>query len=269
MIAARPAAKAAPRPSLFQASLAISLAMHLLLFGLLERRRAPGPAAEAAPEVIDVDIRTPFRPRAPGDKRLPGTIPGAPAPLTFKRAPFPIALPKEQTKPATAPKQAEEGKPSEAKTTPWVLPGPKTEVLQKPTLDGAPAAQLPAFTAPGGKGPGGQNGIGGSGGGPGTGEALVNRPPRLINREEVMATLKRLYPEVERRAGRQGRVVLEIDIGEDGIVHGVEVFESAGERFDDAARSVGRIMRFEPELKASVPTRVRKRQSVYFRLTDE
>jgi TonB family protein len=266
--AARPG-RPARNTSLFQASLGVSLAAHLLLFGFLERKRSSAPATDFKPEVIDVDIRTPFRPRDPKDKRLPGTIPGAPAPLKFKREPFPLPLPKEQTKPAAAPKQAEEGPVTGAKPQQWVLPGPKTEVLNKPTLDGASAEQRPAFTSKDGTGPGGQNGIGGSGGGPGTGDALVNRPPRLINREEVMASLKRLYPEVERRAGRQGKVILEIDIDASGVVRGIEVVGSAGDYFDDAARSVGKIMRFEPELRASVPTRSRKKQSVYFQLTND
>ena len=65
LIAALPA-RPVRRPALFQASLGVSLAVHLLLFGWLERKRAAAPPVEAKPEVIDVDIRTPFRPREPG-----------------------------------------------------------------------------------------------------------------------------------------------------------------------------------------------------------
>ena len=254
---------------LFKASLGVSLAAHLLLFGWLERKRAVAPVAEFQPEVIDVDIRTPFRPRDPNDHRLPGAMKGAPAPLSFQRTPVPLPLPPEQTKPTSVPKQAEEGPVTGAKPQSWVLPSPNTQILNKPTLDGAPAEQRPAFTSKDGTGPGGMNGQGLGTGGSGTGGDLVNRPPRLINKEEVMASLKRLYPEVERRAGRQGRVVLELDIDDRGAVQNVGVVDSAGEYFDDAARSVGRIMRFEPELRASVPTRSRRKQSVYFQLSND
>ena len=268
MIAALPA-RPVRGPALFRASLGVSLAAHLLLFGWIERKRATAPVSECKPEIIDVDIRTPFHPRDPNDHRLPGAMKGAPAPLTFQRAPVPLPLPPEQTKPANVPKQAEEGPVTGVKPQPWVLPTSDTKVLNKPTLDGSSAVQRPAFTSKDGTGPGGMNGQGLGTGGSGTGGDLVNRPPRLINKEEVMASLKRLYPEVERRAGRQGRVVLELDIDDHGVVRGVAVAGSAGEFFDDAARSVGKIMRFEPELKASVPVRSRRKQSVYFQLTND
>src|SRR5581483_1099142 len=108
-------------------------------------------------------------------------------------------------------------------------PTPETKVLLPPKLDGAPAEVKPVFTAPGATGPGGMNGQGEGDRGEGTGGPLVNRPPRLINKEEVMASLKRLYPEVERRAGRQGKVVLEIEINAKGAVSAVDVAQSGGE----------------------------------------
>lgn len=256
------------RPSLFQLSLGASLGAHALLFGWLNRAPGLGPAMDSKPEPIDVDIRTPFRPRDPKDTRLPGSIPKAPAPATFTPAPIPLPLPPEQIKPAQAPKQAEgEGKETGEKAKEWVLPGPQTKVLEAPTLESAPAAARPAFVSPNGTGPGGQNGRGGDGGGPGTGSAWVNRPARLINREEVLASTKRFYPELERRAGREGEVIMELDIGEDGIVRGAQVVRSSGELFDEAAQKVGRLMRFEPELKASIPVRSLKKHRIRFRLT--
>lgn len=258
------------QPTLFEASLGVSLAAHLLLFGWINRSPSLGPAVDLGPDVIDVDIRTPFRPRDPKDTRLPGSIPKAPAPPTFKPAEIPLPLPPEQLKPAEAPKQAEgDGKASEEKAKEWVLPGPETKQLEKPNLGSAPAEARPPFVAPDGTGPGGQNGRGGDGGGPGTGSAWVNRPARLINREEVLANLNRFYPELERRAGREGLVLIELDIGEDGLVRGVRVLQSAGELFDEAAQKVGRLMRFEPELKASIPVRSFKKQRMSFRLTND
>lgn len=261
-------ARARPRPTLLHASVAASLGVHVLLFGWLNRTPASAPS-EPLPDVIDVDIRTPFRPRDPNDKRQPGKMRGAPAPATFTPAPVPIPIPATQTQPVQAAQQAvADGTASEGKPKDWVLEGPDTQVLEKPTLESSPAAVPPAFVSPGGTGPGGMNGRGLAGGGDGTGEAIVNRPPRLINKDEVLANLHRFYPPAERQAGREGDVLVALDIGDDGLVHGVDVLRSAGELFDEAARKVARLMRFEPELKASVPTRSRKRQPMSFRLSN-
>lgn len=258
------------RPNLFQKSLGASLAVHVLLFGWLQRPSRLGPATELKPDVIDVDIRTPFRPRDPKDNRAPGAMKGAPAPRAFKTAPVPVPLPPEQTKPAAEPKQAEgDGKNLTDKPKEWVLPNADTKVLDKPTLESSSVQQRPNFTAPNGTGPGGMGGRGEGTGGTGTGGDWVNRPPRLLNREEVLANLRRFYPELERRAGREGKVLVELEIGADGLVHQVQVLQSAGELFDEAAGKVGRLMRFEPELKASIPVKSRKKQSMYFQLTNE
>ncbi len=248
--------------SLFEASFAASFGAHALIWAALSWQGHPSRLLE---EPIEVDIRTPFRPRAPWDTRLPGTVPGAPAPESAKKAPV-LAPPAPEPKPPAPNVSAQEGTPSE-KPKEWVLPTPETKKLEQPTLEGGGApAPPPAFTAPDGSGPGGQFGRGGSGGGPGTGEAIVNRPPRLINREEVRANLRRFYPDLERRAGREAQVIVGVEIREDGIVGAVEILQSAGSSFDAAARSVAKLMRFEPALKASVPTKVTVRQAIYFRL---
>lgn len=258
------------RLTLYQKSLGASLAAHLLLFGWLNRTPELGGQQKLEPDIIDVDIRTPFRPRDPKDKRTPGAMKGAPAPATFKPAPIPLPLPPEQTKPAEAPKQAEgEGKETTEKAPEWVVPNERTKVILPPTLESAPPAQRPAVVAPEGTGPGGMNGQGLGTGGSGTGADWVNRPPRLINRGDVLANLKRFYPELERRAGREGKVLVEIEIGTDGLVHAVRVLSSAGELFDEAAQKVAKLMRFEPELKASIPVTSRKKQSIYFQLTND
>lgn len=257
------------RMTLFERSLAASFGMHILLFGWLNRTPTLDPSANVEPDIIDVDIRTPFRPRDPRDKRLPGAMKAAPAPMTFKPALVAVPLPPAQTQPSQTPEQAV-GDASDSANKPkdWVLPGPQTKTLDKPTLDSAPAAAAPALTAPGATGPGGMGGQGSGTHGSGTGGDLVDRPPRLINREEVLASLRRFYPELERRAGREGRVVVELVIGIDWLVHGIDIVNSAGELFDQAARSVGKLMRFEPELKASVPVQSRKKLPVHFQLTN-
>ncbi|MBI5200758.1 MAG: TonB family protein [Elusimicrobia bacterium] len=265
-----PVLEAFRRLSLYQKSVGASIAAHLLLFGWLNRTPDLGPAQKLEPDPIDVDLRTPFRPRDPKDTRSPGAMKGAPAPLAFKTAAIPLPLPPQQTQPAAAPKMAEgDGKPSEEKAKEWVVPTDKTKTLTAPTLDSAPAEQRPAMTSADGTGPGGMNGKGEGTKGSGTGIDWVNRPPRLINKEEVLANLKRFYPELERRAGREGKVLVQLDIGEDGNVRAVQVLNSAGELFDEAAQKVGRLMRFEPELKASLPVRSLKKQSIYFQLTND
>lgn len=269
MVATRALPRQDRRPSLFQLSLAASFGIHALLFGWINRTPELGPGSDLKPDIIDVDIRTPFRPRDPKDKRAPGKMKGAPAPETFKPAAIPVPLPPTQTQPSQTPEQAiGDEKPSDSKPKDWVLPGPETKTLEKPTLDSAPPAVPPAMTAPEGTGPGGLGGRGEGTYGSGTGGDLVDRPPRLLNRMEVLANLRRFYPELERRAGREGSVMVEIQIGEDGLVHEVQVLASAGELFDNAARSVAKLMRFEPELKASVPVKSRKKLPVVFQLTN-
>ena len=61
-------------------------------------------------------------------------------------------------------------------------------------------------------------------------------------------------------------VVVGLELGADGRVLGVEVLESAGTAFDDAAKTVARRMLFEPALVRSVPTAVKVRQRIEFRL---
>lgn len=268
-VAAARRAAGRPKPSLFQLSLAASFGAHALVFGWLNRTPDLGPPMDVTPDVIDVDIRTPFRPRDPKDKRAPGKMKQAPAPATFTPAKVPVPLPPAQTAPSQTAEQAVgEEKPSENKPKDWVLPGPQTKVLEKPTLDSAPAAAPPAMTAPGATGPGGMGGQGEGTYGSGSGGDLVDRPPRWLNKQETLAALKRFYPDLERRAGREGSVTVEIEIGVDGLVHEVKVLSSAGELFDDAARRVAKLMRFEPELKASVPVKSRKKLPVVFQLTN-
>lgn len=247
--------------ALFKSALAASLTLHVAAWMIATQRRRVAPLE--MPVVIDVDISAPFRPRLPGDLRLPGAVRGSPAPSLRPKSggsgPKTDATGTTAIVPATAPSVPEK---------PWVLPGPDTRTLEKPEIS-APATPPGAVGAsPGGTGPGGEGGRGGSGGGTGTGEAWVNRPPRLLNREEILASLKRYYPESERWAGREGRVEVILDLGTDGNVHGVQVSRSAGAAFDAAAEKVVRKMIFEPALAKSIPVPARLKQVVEFRLSD-
>ncbi|MEW5853284.1 MAG: energy transducer TonB, partial [Myxococcota bacterium] len=65
-------------------------------------------------------------------------------------------------------------------------------------------------------------------------------PPRLLERPEPV------YPEAERARRADARVVLLLTVGEDGSVREVEVVESGGASFDQAAVEAVKRWRFEP-----------------------
>ncbi|MBI3548735.1 MAG: energy transducer TonB [Elusimicrobia bacterium] len=253
------------RQNLFEACIAASLILHGAAWGVAWALTLPGKLAPI--QVMEVDLNTPFRPRRPDDTRAPGAAKGAPAKALKPTPGVSGPVPETTTKPA-APVIAPPVTPQPVEK-PWVLPTPETKQIEKPTL-GAPETPPPQVgAAPGGTGPGGEGGRGGSGGGTGTGEAIVNRPPRLINRDEVRTLLRRNYPDSERRLGREGTTSVAIEIGTDGTVRAVELLQSSGSSdFDDAALKVARRMLFEPALVSSVPTQVKVRQSVVFRIGD-
>lgn len=230
---------------LFESAVLASFVLHLLFFGSLAVWRH-WHIARIQPLEVDLDFS--LVPRSPWDLRAPGAARGLPAPA-----------PQPHPGPAAPPQQE---KPKD-----WVLPGPQTQQLEKPS-PAPPVALPPPGTVPGGTGTGGAGGAGGSGGGTGTGEAIGNRLPRLLNMDEVHDALRRAYPEAERSAGREGHVAVGITISEDGKVIDVEILQSAGLAFDEAAKTVARKMLFEPALVRSVPTAVKVRQVIVFRLTD-
>jgi TonB family protein len=89
----------------------------------------------------------------------------------------------------------------------------------------------------------------------------------LLNRDEVLANLRKYYPENERRAGREADVKVMIHIGADGLVRTVDVRESASPAFDAAAQKVGTLMRFSPAIGLNgKPVPVRLPQPISFRL---
>jgi len=152
----------------------------------------------------------------------------------------------------------------------WVLPGPSTKVLEAP----APPVSTPGG-AEGGTGTAAK--VGGSGegadegvpGGTGHGGTPLSALPVLLNRDEVIKNLRRFYPEVERRAGREADVIVNIHISVDGAVGSVDVVSSAGKSFDEAAKQVGQLMRFSPAVGLNgKPVPVRLPQPIQFRLTD-
>jgi TonB family protein len=141
----------------------------------------------------------------------------------------------------------------------WVLPTPQTKVVEPPS-SGEQAGR------PDGKGEG--PGLGGLGG-VGDGEVdwvYLTDLPRLLNRERLLRDVRRFYPEAERRAGREGRVALDVHINAQGRVTSVRVVDTAGDLFDEAARKVLSQARFSPAKVGTKAVPVKIRQAIDFRL---
>ncbi len=77
------------------------------------------------------------------------------------------------------------------------------------------------------------------------------------------------YPADARAEGIAGRVLLEVEIAEDGAVASVEVVESSGDRrLDRVAEEAVRQWAFTPAMLDGVPLRCRVRVPVTFRLRE-
>lgn len=235
---------------LFRKCLAASLCLHAAFFLFFRFLPLPGfrPAAG-----IEIDLSHSF---------LGGTGPaklGAPKALVPKAVGVPLP--------------AERGVPQLAQPVPpkdWVLPGPQTKVMEEP-----PAPAATPGGAVGGTGTSPLTGGSGAGAdygtpnGTGDGGSGLLQWPRLLNRDEMLANLRRFYPENERRAGHEGSVVVALHIGADGRVSPIDVVSSAGAAFDEAARKVGALMRFSPAVGPRGPVAVKLPQTILFRLEDQ
>jgi len=83
----------------------------------------------------------------------------------------------------------------------------------------------------------------------------LNRPPR--------------YPRLARRRGWEGRVLLEVEVLQDGTVADVVVSETSGYAvLDAAAAKAVRGWRFEPGIRFGRPVAMRVTVPVRFRLKD-
>ena len=247
------ARQAAGGPDLFQKCLAASLALHvgLVIGGRLVRR-----PADYSPPLVEVDL-TGLPPLGGGPAKL-----GAPKRLVPDAKG--IAKPAEDNLP---PKPV----PAAAPPKDWVLPGPDTKVVEKPAepapTPGGTATGTGTAAKTGGSGIGSDYGVpGGTGMGPG-GSGLLQYP-KLLNRDEILANMRRFYPESERRAGREGSVVVYLHIGVNGRVDPVDIAQSGGGAFDAAAKEVAKRMRFSPALGPQGPVPVKLPQAIVFRLQD-
>ncbi len=158
------------------------------------------------------------------------------------------------------------------------VPAPSTSAqAQKKPQPIPPPPPPPAAATPGGvKGGTGTSPLSGGKGkganygtpnGMGNGGVDLLSLPKLLNLAEIMADLRRFYPESERRAGHEGQVLVNIHIGADGLVNRVDIVQSAGPAFDRAARKVAFLMHFSPAMSRTGPVAVVIRQAVIFHLS--
>jgi TonB family protein len=152
--------------------------------------------------------------------------------------------------------------PADAPVRPRTSPSAKTASDWKlPSRADAVASEVPAQDPGDADAPSEGPSQAGDGGGGGT-----VRPPVLLNHGELHRLLQRLYPDSERELGREGMVVLFLNVGIDGRVSGAEVSRSAGAAFDAAALRLSDKLRYAPAEDAGRPVAVRMRQSVLFKL---
>jgi periplasmic protein TonB len=78
-----------------------------------------------------------------------------------------------------------------------------------------------------------------------------------------------VYPEIARRRGQQGRVVLQVSVSAEGMPVAVTVAESSGyASLDAAALTAVQRWRFAPATRGGAPVPAVAEQTVRFRLTD-
>lgn len=142
-------------------------------------------------------------------------------------------------KPATRPKE-------------WVKAAPNKKVVPAP-IPVKPAAPAPEETPQVSAG---------------SGSTTLSRIPQLLNLSDLNAILQRLYPEEERAAGREGTVILDLHIDTDGHVTAIDVVQSAGPAFDEAARRAVKLLRFTPAFLGSQRVPVKMRQAIQFKLEE-
>lgn len=246
----------AQNPALFKKCVAASAALHGLLWLSLRGIHLPQPL-EVDP--VEVDLTKPL-----------GTGPGK---LGAPKKLVPNAVPQKKEVPPPEIQETKTVTPVVPVAPPkdWVLPGADTKVIEKPA---------PPPPTPGGAvdGTGTASKLGGSGTGlddgcPGCtgdgGSALLSYP-KLLNRDEVLANIRRFYPEKERRAGREASVMTALHVGTDGRVSSVDIINTGGPAFDGAAKQVAALMRFSPAMaKSGKPVAVKLKQAMEFYLQDE
>ncbi len=201
----------------------------------------------SSPSAVEIDL-THFSFLGTGAAKLGETKKIALSPTPGPALPaVPLSRPKPS--PVPAPNGKEKPSPAAPPPSPQTSGGAKNGSGTSPLAGGA--GKGADFGTPNGSGNGGAD--------------LVSLP-RLLNLDEIIADLRRFYPESERRAGHQGQVVVNLHIGVNGLVTRVDIVRSASPAFDRAAGKVAKLMRFAPAIAKSGPVAVVIQQPVVFHL---
>lgn len=94
---------------------------------------------------------------------------------------------------------------------------------------------------------------------------VVEEMPEIIGGIERLYALLE-YPELARKAGMEGLVVLQFVVEPDGRVSNIEVVRSAGRLLDEAAIKAVQQLQFKPGKQRGRPVRVRFALPIRFRL---
>jgi protein TonB len=238
----------------FRKCLGASLALHV--FFLFFRGFSWNSVPPVDPR--EIDLTMPFigsgPPKLAAPKKLipEAKLPAAPVPEPIVEKP-PLVKPQ-------APKE-------------WALPGPNTTKTVAPEPEAPPPTKGGAVDGTGispllgGKGDGFAYGVPNGSMTPGAPADVVR--PKLLNKDEVLRQLRKFYPERERQAGREGKVIVDIHISAEGAIAGAEVLQSAGPNFDKAALEVTKIMKFSPARTPQGNVAAKVRIPMEFSLTDE
>ena len=249
-------------------SLGASVAVHAVLLSIaLLLPLALHLVGETPPPPMEVEITSPFLGDGPAKLGAPKAfVPGKAAPVnaTADKALVPVEAPKAPAKAPEPPKEwATPTKPVEPPKPQPAASSAENGSGTRTTPGGAAAGEGTAAKT-GGSGEGSDEGVVG---GHGHGGTPLLAFPKLLNRDEVLANLRRLYPESERAAGHEADVAVMIHVGVDGMVRSVDVTKSADPAFDEAAQKVGKLMRFSPGIGLNgQPVPVRMPQPIMFRL---
>jgi len=235
----------------FKKCLLASLGLHAS-FLLLRFIKLPSFGA-ASP--VEIDLTMPF-------------IGNGPAKLAAPKALVPhAALPARPVETPAPPKPVTPTPPKD-----WVTPGKDTKTVVPPKPETPPPTQGGVVggtgIAPkaGGSGPGFPYGVPNGSLTPGAPADVVR--PQLLNLDEVLANLRKYYPERERYLGHEGTVVVDIHLSADGAITGVDVIQSAGRLFDEAAVKVAMLMKYSPARTPAGPVASKVRKTMQFKLED-
>ncbi len=255
------------------AALLVSLALHAGLVVFLYHAHPGHPFPETTAPISVTLLREPAPVAAPvGEAPAPAPAPTRPAP------PTPAPAPARPAPPTPAPASTRPAPPAAREPAPVVAPAPPppaaiaadapapvTPAPESVSSDPAPEpfAVAPApdpvaiaatpFAAP-------------APGLPARDFARVFGEAEVDRTASAHRPIRAQYPERERRRGRESSVVLMLTIASDGRVEEVDILESGGSAFDEAALRAIRSARFRPAVLAGRPVASELRYRLRFAL---